>query len=172
MTAQPHPAAPVLFEAVSAPPCSLSQRGLFLFALLLVPAAGVPAVLFALLGAWPVMGFVGAEIAFVLGLLATHRRWSGRAIETVLLTGDALVVRRADGRGGQEEAALDPYWARVALEERPGQVPGLYLTGRGARVEVGRFLSEPERRSLAEALDGALRRYRNPVFDNPQLRDG
>jgi uncharacterized membrane protein len=41
---------------------------------------------------------------------------------------------------------------------------------RGRSVELGRFLSGEEKASLAVALGEALRGYRNPVFDNPQLR--
>jgi hypothetical protein len=39
-------------------------------------------------------------------------------------------------------------------------------------VEIGQLLGEDDKRDLAAALDAALTRYRNPVFDNPQLRDG
>jgi uncharacterized membrane protein len=173
MTAQPDPPAtalPILFEAVSAPPCALTRHGFRVFALLLVSASLLPAIAFALMGAWPVLGFVGVEIALVLGMLAAYRRRSARAVEWVVLTGDRLVVRHADGAGRRAEASLDPYWARVSLEERAGQAQGLFVTARGHRIELGRFLSEAERRDLAEALSGALRRYRTPAFDNPQLR--
>jgi uncharacterized membrane protein len=133
-----------------------------------VAASLVPAIVFALMGAWPVLGFVGVEIALVLGMLLAYRRRSARAVEWVLLAGNRLLVRNAGDR--REEVSLDPYWARVSLEERPGQVQRLFVTARGQRVELGRFLSEAERRDLAAALSGALRRYREPVFDNPQLR--
>ena len=38
-------------------------------------------------------------------------------------------------------------------------------------MEVGAELGEAEKRDLAEALNLALHRHRNPVFDNPQLRE-
>ena len=43
-------------------------------------------------------------------------------------------------------------------------------TARGRSTEIGHFLHEPEKTSLAEALTEALRQYRSPVFDNPQNR--
>ncbi len=63
-------------------------------------------------------------------------------------------------------------WLNVTLQERPGRVPGLYLSARGQIVEVAALLGEPEKRDLAEALAAAVHRLKNPVFDNPQLREG
>lgn len=166
----------VLFEAVSTPPRSAVPGGLRLVAALLaVPAAGFAA-LFAHLGAWPVMGFVGGGLTLALSLLTLHRRRSARQVEVVLLTPDRLTVTRVDGRGRREEATLQPYWSRLSLRERPGGTCELWLTagraGGRAAVEVGRYLGDADRRDLAEALAAALRNYREPRFDNPQLRDG
>lgn len=162
----------ILFQAVSTPPRSLSARGMRWFCLLAVPAAGIPAVLFALLGAWPVLGFAGLELAVVLGLLAAHRRWTARQVEVVVLTPDRLRVLAADGRGGRQEVAFEPYWARLELDDRAGTSPALRLRARGRSVEIGRFLSAEEKAALGSALGSALRRYRSPDFDNPQLREG
>ena len=46
------------------------------------------------------------------------------------------------------------------------------LRHRRRAVEVGALLGEDQKRDLAEALGAALRRCREPVFDNPQLREG
>jgi uncharacterized membrane protein len=56
------------------------------------------------------------------------------------------------------------------LEEKPGRVPGLFLSTRGRREEIARVLGEPQKRDLAEALRDALYRLRHPIFDNPQLK--
>ncbi|MBL6076503.1 DUF2244 domain-containing protein [Belnapia sp. T18] len=128
--------------------------------------------LFLALGAWPILGFTGIEALLVLGLMTMHRRWSARAMEVLVLTGEQLTIHRTDGRGRQQEIAIDPYWARLRLEERPGRVSLLVLRQRGSEVEIGRLLGDEQKRSLAGALDQALRRLREPVFDNPQLRDG
>ena len=50
-------------------------------------------------------------------------------------------------------------------------MPRLLLATRGVQEEVGRALGEEEKRDLARALRAALHRSRNPVFDNPQLRE-
>jgi hypothetical protein len=50
-------------------------------------------------------------------------------------------------------------------------VPRLMLTRYGISEEIARALGEVEKRDLAASLKRALHRARNPVFDNPQLRD-
>jgi uncharacterized membrane protein len=161
---------PILFEAVCTPPRSLTPRGWRWLCGLSVLGASVPALLFLWLGAWPVLGFMGAEVALVLGLVALHRRATARMEETVQLTPATLRVRRRDGAGRPDVAELEPYWARLLVEEREGTAPLLRLVSRGRSVEVGRYLSEPERRDFARALEAALAAYRCPVFDNPQLK--
>ncbi len=159
----------ILFEAVSTPPRSLSARGLRWLCALASLGAAVPAVVFVLVGAWPIVPFLGIEVALVLFLVAIHRRWSKAAVEVVRLTEGQLRISTANGRGGHRVSELEPYWTRVVLEE-DGGVTRLFLRQRRRSVEFGGFLTAEEKRDLAGALDGALRRYRNPVFDNPQLR--
>ncbi|MGX9966377.1 DUF2244 domain-containing protein [Roseomonas sp. F4] len=160
----------ILFEAFSTPSQSLSARGMRLLCLFSAMGAAVPGGLFLILGAWPVLGFLGVEVTLVLGLVALHRRWAARAWETVQLTERQLRVVTADGRGGRREAVLQPYWTHVMLEEQAGGVARLALVQRNRRVELGGFLSDAEKRDLGEALATALRRYKRPEFDNPQLR--
>lgn len=170
MSARPQPE-PVQFEAVCTAHQSLGDRGMTAVAIFVCVASAAVAVLFSALGAWPVVGFTGLEVVLVLGLLSRHRRGGRRAVEVLALSGDRLSVRRTDTRGRREELDLDAYWTRVSLEERPGTAGRLLLTQRGRTVEVGRLLGDSERRELAAMLSEALRRYREPVFDNPQLRD-
>jgi uncharacterized membrane protein len=174
----------VLFEATCTPPRSFDPLGFRVLAALLALPAAASCALFLWLGAWPVFGFLGGELPLVLGLILLHHRRSGRAVEMVVLTADGrLTITRTDTRGRREHAELEPYWTRAVLRERPGTAPGLWLVGRsggssgrgpggGSSVEVGRYLAETEKRDLHAALSAALRRYREPVFDNPQLRDG
>ncbi|MBY0332243.1 MAG: DUF2244 domain-containing protein [Acetobacteraceae bacterium] len=167
----PHPEAkPVLFEATTTPPASLSARALRILALGVVACSAVVGGVCAWLGAWPILGFTGAEAALVLALLGLHRRWSRRMTESLRLADGRITIRRTDWRGRREEVVLSAYWTRLVLEERPGRVSVLLLRHRGVAVEVGNLLGEDQKRDLAEALAEALRVYRAPIFDNPQLR--
>ncbi|WP_158295617.1 DUF2244 domain-containing protein [Crenalkalicoccus roseus] len=168
MTAQPDP---VMFEAICTPPPGLDRRGMVAVAALVVGFSALVGLLFTLIGAWPVLGFVGLEAGLVLALLALYRRGARRAVEVLRLAEGRLVIQRSDWRGRWQEVVLDPYWARLSLEERPDGSSVLLLRQRRRTVEIGRLLDEERRRDLAAALGEALRRYREPVFDNPQLRD-
>lgn len=161
----------LLFEAVSSPPRSFSHRAFAVLAAgaLVVGVSG--GVAFALMGAWPVTGFFGVEIAFVLGMIWLHQRWSARACEIIALRQGHLSVTRREGRGAWVSIVLDPYWVRLRHEEIPGRAGRLSLFARGRRVEIGFYLNAEEKRALEAALGEALRRYREPRFDNPQLRD-
>lgn len=156
---------PTLFEARSAPLQSLSAGGFRIVAGVLVAGFGFTGTVFSILGAWPVLPFAGIETALVLGLMALYRRHARRSAELVVLTEGELCVTRREGRR-QEEAHFDPSWVRLAwVDDRQ-----LFLVHRNRRIEIGRFLGPDEKRDLEDALAGALRRFRTPVFDNPQLR--
>jgi uncharacterized membrane protein len=165
-TSEPGPE-PLLFQAVSTPSRSLRPMALVVLAVLCVGWPILGSILFVVLGAWPVVPFLGVESALVLGAVVLHHRWSGRSREVISITPSHLTVRWRDGRRRQGEATLDPYWVRVELSERHG----LTLVQRERRVMIGRFLSDEEKADLAQALDQALAAYQRPVFNNPQLRD-
>jgi uncharacterized membrane protein len=160
----------LLFEAVVAPHRSLSRRGLFtLIGCMFAGSMCVTSLMF-LLGAWPVIGFNGADIALAVFLLWLNVR-AARAREFVVLTETSLKITQTDINGKKSSISLQPYWLNITLEERAGTVPKLLLTTRGRHYEIARQLGEAPKRDLAAALTRALHKWRNPVFDNPQLRD-
>lgn len=163
----PEPSA--AFEAVIIPHRSLTRAGLqWLVAFICVLSTAISLGLW-FIGAWPVIGFNGAEIALAIVLLRRNARAS-RASELLLLSDDGLRVVRTDMAGRRVERTLQSAWLRADLEERAGRAPALWLSDRGTRMEVGAELGEAEKRDLAIALKAALHRHRNPRFDNPQLR--
>lgn len=160
----------VLFQAVCTPPRSFSARGFRVLAGMLAVLATAQSILFLIIGAWPVLPFLGIEIGAALALVAYHARGAARMMEIVLLTPERLVVTRTDARGRREELVLDPYWARAVFRPDPAHAGVLRLESRGRSAEVGRHLAAEEKAALHEALSGALHRARRPDFDNPQLR--
>ncbi len=159
----------MMFEATVKPHRSLSRKGLVIAIGFMLSCSLFITSLMVLLGAWPVIGFNGADIALALFLLWLNIR-AARAGEIITLSNAALRVVRTDLRGRRENISLPPYWLNVVLQERAGTVPKLILAARGTRLEVARQLGEAEKRHLAAALAAALHRWRNPRFDNPQLR--
>lgn len=164
MEGMPHP--PVIFEARSAPLNSLGDAGFWIVAGILVAGFTFTGTVFTILGAWPVLVFAGAETMLVIGMLALYRSQARSSAETVTLIEGQLTIRRREGRR-REAASFDPFWARLRWREER-----LFIAHRNAAIEIGRFLAPEERQDLAQSLEAVLLRYREPVFDNPQLREG
>jgi uncharacterized membrane protein len=114
-----------------------------------------------LLGAWPVMGFMGLDV-FLLWYMFKRSYLDARRSETLVLTDRELIVDRKSPDGEREEHRLDAYWLRVDLQEDER----LVLTSRGNRVVIGRFLSPGERMDVAEQLKAALAKMRSPTYDH------
>ncbi len=159
-----------IFEATIVPHRSLSRRGMAVVMTAICTLSAAVSTMFWWFGAWPIAGFSGAEVALSIALLRYNAR-AARASEQLLLSEQTLRILRTDMHGARSERVLSPSWLNVVLHDRRGRVPGLYLVGAGQREEVGAALGEAEKLSLAEALRVALHGWRNPRFDNPQLRD-
>jgi len=153
-----------LFQAVIAPHRSLSPRGLRVLFGALCVLCGATATGFVLLGAWPVGGFTGVELALAAWLFRLNAR-SARGVEMLLLTERGIRVTRTLPGGQRSARDVPTAWLRVELRERPGRTPELLLLAHGVREEIGSQLGEAEKRDLAAALMEALARWRSPRFD-------
>jgi uncharacterized membrane protein len=165
----PDPEAPI-FQATVRPHRSLTRRGVFIVIGCMLAGSLTVTSLMALLGAWPVVGFNGADIALAIFLFWLNIR-AARAVEIISLHASQLTIARTDIHGRQETLSLAPYWLNIVLEERTGTVPKLLLASRGSQTEIARQLGDAEKRDLAASLTRALNKWRNPRFDNPQLAD-
>jgi uncharacterized membrane protein len=125
---------------------------------------------FWMLGAWPVLPFGVLEIGLVVVMLRVNTR-QARGSELILLSEHELRIVRTEPSGQRREKSLPSAWLSLTLEERGGRVPRLLLSRYGISEEIARALGEAEKRDLAACLTRALHRARNPVFDNPQLRE-
>jgi uncharacterized membrane protein len=151
------------FEAELRPHRSLSRKALFgVFAAMAAGSLYVTALMY-FVGAWPVIGFNGVDIALAALLFWLNTR-AARAREIIRLSDAALEITHIAPNGREERITLSPDWARVELQERPATVPKLFLRARGAVTvtEIGRQLGEAQKRDLADALNRALARRRTP----------
>src|SRR5438132_11717519 len=64
------------------------------------------------LGAWPVLGFMGLDV-WLLWFLFKRSYLDARRSETLLLTDRELIVDRVTPDGEREQHRLDAYWLRV-----------------------------------------------------------
>ena len=161
MSASLHPARPdpVFFEQVLWPHRSLPPRGfraLMLGLGLLSLAAGL---IFISVGAWPICGFFGLDVALLyLAFRISYR--SARQRETLRLAGDQFTVERVGIYGERRQWRFQPFWLRVILEERPDESNRLSVASHGRSLVIGDFLAPPVRRELAANLRDVLARWR------------
>ncbi len=117
--------------------------------------------LFYMLGAWPVIGFMGLDVALVYIAFKLNFR-ALRLYETVDLTQDALTVTRVAPSGKSQSWIFNPYWVRLSLEPRLGRTSELSLASHGRRLVFASFLTDGEREDFASALRAALASARSP----------
>lgn len=114
---------------------------------------------FLAMGAWPIIPFMLADLLLVAWAFRSNYA-SARGHERLTLAGDALTLARVSAQGGVHRFGFEPYWTRVEIEEMPSGDANLWLSARGQRVRVGRFLSAPERRAVGATIAAALSTYR------------
>lgn len=154
---------PILFDAVLHPYRSLSPRGFAILMVLLGAISFAAGFSFIALGAWPVFGFLGLDLALVYFAFRMNYR-AARNYELVRLTEDKLSIARGGPRSRHETLVFQPYWVRVEFDDPPSHESQLRLTSHGRSVTIGAFLSPDERHELARDLIKELDRLRQPLF--------
>jgi uncharacterized membrane protein len=166
--ALPAPATPepTLFSALLTPYRSLSGAG-FLVLMGLVAGIGfVGGVVFFIVGAWPVIGFLGLDVLLVYwAFRVSYSR--AAAYEEVTVTPSELRVKQVSHRGEVAEWLLNPVWTSLDREthEEYGLLR-LFLVSRGRRLAVAGFLGPKEKESFAAALSAAIGKAKRGVTRN------
>jgi len=134
------------------PRCALTPRSARLCLLTVAVPTFMIAGIYTLQGFWPIMGFAALEIG-VLGWALHHSMRAGKRGETITITEDSVTIARHEANGGQMSVFLR-HWTRVTLNVPPSKhhPSRLTLESQGRVCEVGRFLTEDDRRILAVRL--------------------
>jgi uncharacterized membrane protein len=131
---------------------SLTPRSARRFIAIVAVGTFAVAAFFTAYGFWPVLLFAVLEI---LGLMwAVHASMrSGMVHETITITDDSVTIEH-DERGHKQLAVFPRHWARVTLHAPLAALhpTRLLFESHGRACEVGRFLTEDERRGLAVRL--------------------
>lgn len=143
---------------------SLPPSGFLIMMSLISLVSFVVGMVFYLMGAWPVFGFFGLDVALIYWAFKLNYR-SGRLYETVTLSPELLKLTRVHPSGKREEFDFNPYWTRVRFTvDQPDGRTSLRLAAQGREVRFGQFLTDDERRNFADALTGALIAARGTRF--------
>jgi uncharacterized membrane protein len=164
MTPSPPSARPLrpFFERVLLPHRSLPSRNFHLLMGLLGLVSLAAGVGFVAVGAWPVIGFFGLDVALVYLAFRLNYR-TARQSETIRLADDTFTVERVSVRGERRNWRFQPFWVRVILEERRDTSNRLLVASHGRSLVIGDFVPPAARRELAATLRDALARWRNSL---------
>jgi uncharacterized membrane protein len=158
-----------VFDAVLRPHRSLGRQGFRLLLLVVAGASTALSVPFYIMGAWPVIGFFGIDVALLYVCFRLSYR-SARLQERVVLTYFKLLVSRIDVRGRRSDWSFNPLWVRLERDEHEDfGVLRLALVQRDREIEIARCLGAAEKAEFADAFGLALARARRgPRFDRAQ----
>lgn len=156
--------APLHFDAQLEPHRALSRKGFLIVMGLVGTVSFVTGMVFTAMGAWPVLGFFGLDVAIVY--FAFKRNYqAARAHETVQLSDRSLKIRKVASDGTAMAWVFEPYWTRVYFDVDAEEDVAVEITSHGKGLTVGGFLSPEERVQFGEALRNELARVRaHPVF--------
>jgi uncharacterized membrane protein len=145
------------------PYCSLSPRAAMILMAGITIAGFAISLVFFLLGAWPVVGFIGLEIGLVFLVFRHHYHGTKKRYERISAADPSLYIERADAKGRVEVESLPLPWLKVHMEATdkenlPHDDPHLltrqklFITSRGRKIEIGGFLPYQEKPAVAKAL--------------------
>jgi uncharacterized membrane protein len=134
------------------PRCSLTPRGARVFVAVVGATSFAVAGVCAAQGMWPVLPFAGLEIAVLAWAVRASMR-DGSKRETIEIDEERITIRRTDPRG-EHFSVFPRHGSRVTLRTPQTALhpSRLLIESRSRACEVGRFLTEDARQSLAARL--------------------
>lgn len=152
------PLDPPLFRAILRPHRSLSERGILVVTLLAGILALIPGLAFFLMGAWPIVGFMGLDVLLLYWAL-TWSKQGEKQYEEVGLWRDAIRIRKVDMKGRAKEIELNPFWVRLTTKlNAEDEVDSMHLIAKKQRIALGEFLNPADKTSFAHAFGQELSR--------------
>ena len=110
---------PILFDALLTPHRSLAPRGFVILMGFITVVSFSAGLVFFLVGAWPVVGFLGLDVALIYLAFRINYR-DARRHEILRLTRRRLVVERRDPWGAVKRWTFQPAWLQVLMDDPPG----------------------------------------------------
>ncbi|MDP2356280.1 MAG: DUF2244 domain-containing protein [Beijerinckiaceae bacterium] len=145
-----------IFAARIRPHRSLSQQNFRLLLILFCAVAFFTTLPFLILGAWPVVGFMGLDVLLFWWAFRVNFR-DARAYEDVSVTPLELKLAKVSPDGARAEWCWNPIWVRLVREEDEDYgLTRVALVSRNHEVEVAGFLGPAARAEFAAGLSQAL----------------
>ena len=136
-------------DAVLTPHRSLSMRAFRWMIWGYAAMNAIVAIVFLAHGAYPVVGFMGLDVAALW--LAFHINYrAARREERVQVAAEHIHLEQRTEKGA-DHWVVSPLWAKVSHDPS-----GVRIASGGVSMRIGAFLSPKEQSAFARALDAAL----------------
>ena len=154
---------PTIFSVVLTPHRSLGHVGFLVLMIVFGGVSFISGIAFLLMGAWPVFGYFGLDVALLYWAFRLNYRQAA-AYEQVTLTPTALKVRKVSPRGRAREWVLNPLWVKLDKESHEEYgIERLFLIARGKHLIIASFLGPDEKANFAKELGAALNEAKRGV---------
>ena len=150
-----HTKSPIYDVITLWPHRSLSQRGFTILLLCLGSLAIAIGLGFFLIGAWPVIGFMGLELGVLYAAFRLNYR-DGKASEQVMIHATGLDLIRISSKGKQENACFDSHWLSAELLPQKGKRSTLAIRHHHHHHEIGAFLPPAEKQAVKDLINDRL----------------
>jgi uncharacterized membrane protein len=149
-----------IFHARLSPQNSLSTAGAKILLLGFSGCGLFISIGFIFLGAWPVFGFMAADIVllcFVLRLILEKSYY----VEEITISNHNIKIRFFNGKTCRKTVSFNPYWTMVDLSLSRNQKSILCFRSHGQFTEIAEFMCLKDKRQLAEKLESCIRSIKN-----------
>ena len=160
------PGSPIYDSITLWPHRSLSQRGFLILVLILGLLAFFIGTAFFLIGAWPVLGFMGLELLVLYIAFRLNYR-DGKASEQLLIHAKGLDLIRTSPDGKQTRTIFASHWITAEIHKQKGKRKILNLRHHHDHHEIGAFLPPAEKQGLKELINERLSAARNSIPPQP-----
>ena len=145
---------------------SLSPKGFVLLMIFITIPCIFIGVMFLYMGAWPVLGFMGLEIAliFIFFKILFHKN---SFYEHIILDKNKFNISYNHNKKTINTIVLEPTWLQVKINHTN---KSLAITTHGKTIELGKCLALEEKIKLAEAIRKGLINWKNNQTFNSNLK--
>lgn len=156
---------------------SLSPRGFALVMIALGALAFCIGLGFFLMGAWPVIGFLGLELLVVWFAFRMNYR-AARRRQHLTATSRQLTIETVSPAGDSETTQVPTAWAQVELtprdepEMRARERQKVIVRSHGRATEIGGFLHPAETPKLAREVKCMISRARTAAMTDEETPAG
>ncbi len=152
----PDPLQREIFFRTLHPHRSMSWKGVKIVLFCVGFASAFISLPFFILGAWPVIGFLGLDVLILYFAFKLNFR-AARAYELIKVNPLELLLAKVSAKGARQEWRFNPIWVRLRREDHQEfGLQKLELLSRGAAVEVAGFLGPDAKADFARDLNSAL----------------